>query len=363
MGQTGPASWATDVVRNSARRAAYAAAQVAQCAQEIAETAHACAEKLRGGGKILVFGNGGSAACAQHFAAEFPGKLALDRRPLAALALTTDTSALTAIANDYGFADVFERQVRALANAQDVVIGISTSGTSPNVLKGLSAATSVGALTVMLSGPESPADVDHLLTVGIAETARIQEAHDLMLHSLAALIERFVVEDMADDRGTSRYPFLLDEALIGDFREWTRRSGQTVVTTNGVFDLLHAGHRSSLQEARRLGDRLVVLVNSDASVQRYKGPHRPIRPLVERVHDLETLPCVDHVVVMEDDNPIRLLGLVQPDVHCKGSDYASGGVPEQSVVVDHGGRMHYLHLVEGYSTSRQESRMRAADGG
>lgn len=358
MSQTSPA-WAVEVVRNSARRLAWAAQRVTEITPAIVEVAEAASQRLRDGGKILAFGNGGSAACAQHFAAEFPGKLSLDRRPLSAIALTTDTSGLTAIANDYGFEAVFERQVIALAGPHDVVIGLSTSGTSANVLRGLAAASQAGALTVMLSGPTSPAPVDHLLAVGIGETARIQEAHDLVLHCLAGIIERTLLDDLADDRSIDRHPFVLNEGDIGTFRDWLRSSGQTLVTTNGVFDLLHTGHRASLDEASRLGDRLVVLVNSDESVRRYKGPNRPIRTLAERIRDLEGIPCVDHVVVMPDDDPIRLLGLVQPEVHCKGADYAKTGVPEQDVVAAHGGRMHYLRLVEGHSTTKQEERLRS----
>ena len=118
----------------------------------VAEAAVELTECLRGGGKALIFGNGGSAADAQHLATELVGRFGKDRRPLAAVALTTDTSALTAIGNDYGFDEVFARQVRALARGGDIVIAISTSGRSPNVINGVKAARAAGVPTIALTG-------------------------------------------------------------------------------------------------------------------------------------------------------------------------------------------------------------------
>jgi D-sedoheptulose 7-phosphate isomerase len=143
-------------------------------------------------GRLLVFGNGGSAADAQHFAAELVGRFERSRRPVAAIALTTDTSALTAIANDFGYSYVFKRQVEALARPGDVVMGITTSGTSANVLEGLQAARRLGCTTVALTGEGGSAldgFVDHLLAVPSKRTCRIQEIHELLLHILAAAIE------------------------------------------------------------------------------------------------------------------------------------------------------------------------------
>jgi len=348
-------SWSA-IVRNSARRHSLAAGLVGAAAADIAEVALAIAESLGGGGKILVFGNGGSAASAQHFAAEYTGKLSLDRRALAAIALTTDPSAVTAIANDYGYERVFERQVLALAGPGDFVIGLSTSGTSANVINGLTAARHLGARTLMLAGPVSAAQTTFRICVPISETARIQEAHDLILHSISAISERVLVPDLADDKGTDRFPFVLGFEDLDAYRTWVRDSGQTLVTTNGVFDLLHEGHRSSLRQARALGDRLVVLVNSDESVRAIKGPDRPVRLLGDRIADLLTIPEVDHVVVMEDLNPSRLLGILRTDVHCKGAEYAPTGVTEEGVVTRGGGRMAYLTRVDGYSTSAQIAR-------
>ncbi|WP_240741834.1 SIS domain-containing protein [Deinococcus sp. KSM4-11] len=159
---------------------------------DLARAAERCVAALRSGGKMLICGNGGSAADAQHFAAELTGRFRRERAPLAALALTTDSSALTCIGNDYEFAEVFARQVRALARPGDVLVGLSTSGSSPNVRRALSAAREIGADTVLFSGDrlaERPAEVDVLLAVPAARTAQIQEMHILLIHVLCETID------------------------------------------------------------------------------------------------------------------------------------------------------------------------------
>jgi rfaE bifunctional protein nucleotidyltransferase chain/domain len=348
---------AEQLVRSAARRAAFAAECVERLAPQIVEVAHVIADALAAGGKILAFGNGGSAACAQHFAAEFCGKLALDRRPLPAIALTVDTSALTSIANDYGYGDVFARQVTALARPGDVVVGISTSGTSANVVSALAAAKASDAVTIGLTGAFDGLGAQHSLRIPLRETARVQEAHDLVLHELAQVVERILVPELDDDPSADRFPFVLAEADLAAFRAWLRRSGQQLATTNGAFDLFHRGHRASLQQARAHADRLVVLVNSDESVAALKGPNRPIRRIGDRLADLATCPAVDHVVVMPDLDPVRLLAILEPDVHAKGRDYEGRELPEAGVVLAAGGRIAYLDLLPGYSTTSTESRV------
>ena len=151
-----------------------------------------CLVSLNGGGKLLFLGNGGSAADAQHLAAELVVRYRVNRRALPAIALTTDTSTLTATANDFSYEDVFSRQVEALARPGDVVIGISTSGNSPNVLKALDAARAVGAWAAGLSGGDGGTMVgraDPLIIVPSAVTARIQEMHILIGHMLCEVIE------------------------------------------------------------------------------------------------------------------------------------------------------------------------------
>lgn len=153
---------------------------------------------LEAGGKLLFCGNGGSAADCQHLAAELTGRFVKDRRPLAAVALTTDTSALTCIGNDYGFDAVFERQVQALGQARDCLVGISTSGQSENVLRAFRAARAMGITTVALLGRDGGALralSDHALVVAGPVTAHIQEAHGFIGHSLCAMIEKALALD------------------------------------------------------------------------------------------------------------------------------------------------------------------------
>ncbi len=147
---------------------------------------------LRAGGKLLVFGNGGSAADAQHFAGELVGRFRHDRRGLPALALTTDSTILTAVGNDLGFEQIFARQVDAHGRPGDVAIGISTSGRSPNVLAALRLARERGLVTVGLTGAGGgplAAWVDHLIDVPDTDTPRIQEVHGMVVHVLCELVE------------------------------------------------------------------------------------------------------------------------------------------------------------------------------
>jgi D-sedoheptulose 7-phosphate isomerase len=159
----------------------------------IAATAERLAAVLKQGGTISLGGNGGSAADAQHIAAEFVGRFLRERRPLPSVALSTNTSILTAIGNDYSFDQVFSRQVRACVTAKDAVCGISTSGKSPNVIEALKAAREIGALTVGWTGePGEPmgAACDLCLIVPTTATPRIQECHIVAWHIVCDLIER-----------------------------------------------------------------------------------------------------------------------------------------------------------------------------
>lgn len=156
----------------------------------------ACAHALGSGHKLLLFGNGGAAAAAQHIATELVVRYNREsgsRQALPAIALTTDTSAITAIGNDFGFDNVYARQIEALCRAGDVAIGISTSGTSENVIRGLMAARACGAITVGFAGHGGGRLgelVDHRLFVPSSSTARIQEMHMVLGHALCALLER-----------------------------------------------------------------------------------------------------------------------------------------------------------------------------
>ena len=159
----------------------------------IADTAEKMAQALRDGRKILLFGNGGSAADAQHIASEFVGRYIPDRVPLPALSLATDSSALTSLGNDYGYNAVFSRQVQALGNTGDIAIGISTSGNSPNVLEAVDVARTKGLLTIGFtgeSGGKMNGRTDVLFRVPSGMTPRIQETHITLGHVLCELIDR-----------------------------------------------------------------------------------------------------------------------------------------------------------------------------
>jgi D-sedoheptulose 7-phosphate isomerase len=157
--------------------------------EELLPTAAHVAERLveafAGDGRVFTFGNGGSSVDAQHLAEELVGRYKRDRRPLPAQSLSVDASVLTCIGNDYSFEEVFERQVRGFVRAGDVVVGFTTSGRSPNVVRGLAAARELGATTVLFGGGDGGPAVEHAelaLVVPSSETARVQEMHVLLLH-------------------------------------------------------------------------------------------------------------------------------------------------------------------------------------
>jgi rfaE bifunctional protein nucleotidyltransferase chain/domain len=138
-----------------------------------------------------------------------------------------------------------------------------------------------------------------------------------------------------------------------------RRSGGKVVFTNGCFDLLHRGHLFLLREARKLGDMLVVGVNSDASARRVKGPGRPVTPEEDRIELLAELPCVDHVLLFDEDTPEALIRRIKPDLHVKGGDYAGDLLIEESVVKEFGGEVVVLPLLPGRSASATIQRIKS----
>lgn len=166
--------------------------KVSDLADPMVAVAKLAVNALKNGNKILIFGNGGSAADAQHIAAELTGRYKKERRGLAAIALTTDTSALTAIGNDYGFERVFDRQVEALANKGDILLGISTSGNSQNVLNALALGKKLGCINIGLSGRDG-GKMNTLCEINLIapsdDTPRIQEVHIFVAHTLCDLIE------------------------------------------------------------------------------------------------------------------------------------------------------------------------------
>jgi rfaE bifunctional protein nucleotidyltransferase chain/domain len=323
----------------------------------IEQAALALAATYRAGGNVLIFGNGGSAAQSQHFAAELVVRIEAERTALPAVALTTDSSVLTAIANDYGFERVFSRQVEALGRAGDAAVAISTSGRSANVLAGVEAARRAGMTTIGLCGgggcPLSRS-VDVAIPVQANDTATVQQGHLAIEHALCRALERLLLDSDGSLVAAAPGSVLSLPELLDLRAEW-KAAGQVVVWTNGCFDLLHPGHLASLKAARRLGDVLLVGVNSDEAVRRLKGEGRPLMPAEERAAIIAELRSVDHAVIFEEDTPEAVIGQLRPDVHCKGADYAPPAgkpVPERATVEAYGGRVEFLPLLDGCSTTR-----------
>ncbi len=335
-------------------------------AAEIAEACAMVVACVKAGGKVLFCGNGGSAADAQHLAAELVGRYVVERKGLPGIALTTDTSILTAVGNDYGFDRVFARQVEALGRAGDVLVAITTSGGSKNVRAAIEAAREQKMRVVGLSGAKGEAFgklCDVCICVPSTVTARIQECHITIGHLMCEAIDAAMTEPKlasAPKRLTTSSKELAREELAAARDAW-KAEKLTVVWTNGVFDVLHAGHLAQLRAAKAFGDVLVVGVNTDETVRAAKGEGRPIFPLAERVDMLAALEVVDHVHVFSEATPEAALAVLKPDVHCKGADYAPPNgkpIPEQKLVEAYGGRIAFVPLVPNRSTTSTLERMR-----
>jgi rfaE bifunctional protein nucleotidyltransferase chain/domain len=166
------------------------------------------------------------------------------------------------------------------------------------------------------------------------------------------------------DSATYRRKVVSWDTLL-EWRARARQEQKTVIWTNGCFDLLHVGHVRNLQTARSHGDALVVGVNSDACVRRLKGAGRPLVPAAQRVEILAALECIDYVIVFDELTPETVIARLQPDVHCKGADYApphGKPIPEAPLVASYGGRIEFLPLVPSLSTSDLVRRIREQAG-
>lgn len=163
--------------------------------QQVVKIAYEIYDAHIQGNKILVFGNGGSASDAQHFTTELMVRYKSNRKSIGAIALTTDTSALTAISNDFSFEEVFSRQVEGLSNAGDIVFGISTSGTSKNVINGLKIANEKDCKTFLLTGPKIKLEGTEVISVCDTNTARVQEAHILIIHLICEILDKLVEKE------------------------------------------------------------------------------------------------------------------------------------------------------------------------
>jgi len=155
---------------------------------------------------------------------------------------------------------------------------------------------------------------------------------------------------------------LLTRAEVARKAQELREAGRTVVFTNGVFDLLHPGHVRYLQQARRLGDALIVGLNADASVRRNKGPERPINPELERAELIAALECVDAVVLFDEDTPAQIIRAVQPDVLVKGADWPADQIVGRDTVEARGGRVERIAVEQGHSTTAIVEKIRRACG-
>src|SRR5437763_2656278 len=197
---------AIDLIKSSLREGAELRTVVARdCSAAIFEAAGLIIMCLRAGGKLLFFGNGGSAADAQHLAAEFVGRFVRERAGLPAIALTTDSSILTAVGNDYGFDQIFARQVQALGRPGDVAIAISTSGNSPNIIEGVKAARKGYLKTIGLSGKDGgllATEADVVITIASTSTARIQECHITIGHLFCQLTEEALTRGKMEGGGS-----------------------------------------------------------------------------------------------------------------------------------------------------------------
>ena len=182
-----------DITKNEFNEHIKAVSSLHSLTDAVATSAQICIDCLKNGGKILIFGNGGSAADAQHIAAEIVGRYKTDRKGMFAIALTTDTSTLTAIGNDFGYKHLFDRQVEALANHGDVAIGISTSGKSENVIRALKLASRLNCSTIGFSG-HAGGEMNKICTINIVapskDTPRIQEMHIIIGHTICHLIDQ-----------------------------------------------------------------------------------------------------------------------------------------------------------------------------
>ena len=346
-----------DVQAAFADSAAVKMRALATLAEPTLRAARVLAARLGDGHQVLACGNGGSSGDAQHLASELVNRFERERVGLPGIALTPDSSVLTAIANDYTYERVFARQIEALGRPGDVLVAFTTSGNSRNVLEAVRCAQARGLWVLALTGKDGGAlapllrggDIE--LRVPAVSTARIQEVHLLLIHTLCTYLDSVFAEDAHLATGkvhadvTTLLPLLLGR--------------QPLVFTNGVFDLLHRGHVHYLQAARREGACLVVGVNSDASVRRLgKGDERPLNALDDRMAVLAGLAAVDYVLPFADDTPLALIDALQPDVLVKGGDWAPETIVGADRVRARGGRVLSIPFAHPRSTTTLVRRIR-----
>lgn len=144
---------------------------------------------------------------------------------------------------------------------------------------------------------------------------------------------------------------VVDQKKLLDIVSELKKQNKTIVTTNGCFDIIHAGHVRYLKHAKKLGDVLIMCLNSDASVQRLKGPTRPLNHQDDRAEVMAALESINYVVIFEEDTPVDILAKIKPDIHVKGGDYSEDTLPETKVIKEGGGKIQFIPFVEGRSTT------------
>lgn len=321
--------------------------------ETFAQAATLLCDCLSTGGQVLACGNGGSAADAEHLVGELTGRFLYDRPPLAAVALTCGSAAITAIGNDYGYEEIFRRQVLALGRRNDILIAISTSGNSKNAVKAIEAAHEKGMKAIALTGPADSAIsaiAEVTLRAPSPETPRIQEVHAALIHSLCRAVETTLFPGKAKPAMPSDR--VLSGSEIDRLAAATSAAGLRMVFTNGCFDILHPGHVALLQAARAEGDFLVLGLNTDDSIRRLKGPSRPFHAFNDRAAVLAALSCVDYVIGFDEDTPLELIRRIVPKILVKGGDYTRETIVGADVVEAAGGRVVVYPLVAGHSTTR-----------
>ncbi len=317
---------------------------------QIENLAREISNAFENGKRIYAFGNGGSAAEAQHFTTELIGRFKGNRKSLPAMSLCSDSSALTCIANDFGYDEIFSRQVEGLVKDGDVVVGFTTSGKSQNVISGLNAAKNLGGLSVLITGcnrVDSSDLADIILEIGGQETAIIQEVHLMIIHILCELIEN----NLRLKPFIAKLP-VSKIIMENQFERELLENSQSRVWVNGCFDILHEGHLMLLNNASRAGDQLVVGLNSDLSVKKLKGENRPFISEMERARTIAQLPFVDHVVIFSDTNPLEILKQVQPNVVVKGGMYKEKNFEERDFLLGIGCQIIYTEQIPNMSTTR-----------
>ena len=316
---------------------------------QIEKLAEEISEGFKSGKKLYAFGNGGSAAEAQHFTTELIGRFKENRKSLPAISLCSDSTALTCIANDFGFDEIFSRQVEGLVEPGDIVIGFTTSGKSKNVLSGLAAAKKKLSHGVLITGNNDfdyRFQVDTILQIGGSETAIIQELHLSFIHILCDLIEGnmgFKPVTLKEPNPKIIYDFEFSNELLPE--------NESITWVNGCFDILHEGHLMLLNAAASLGGSLIVGINSDTSVKILKGAERPFITELERARTLSQFPFVELIVIFNDKDPLEILKKIRPSTVVKDSSYETHGFPERNFLESTDCKIVYTQHIDGLSTT------------